>query len=158
MGAVLCRGRGSWTGAWLSGHPIARGWSVNRERKSVLIGGMLCMCSGIFATNAQSAISALALIAGVLFGFQAWINNVQTLPSDYFPDTAIGSVTGWAVGADRDLLVQTTDWFRSYTPILIGAGLLPIRRHRNFIRSRRTHPAPFVREYNTELKCRIIWI
>ncbi len=134
---------GSWTGGWLSGHPIARGWSVNRERKSVLIGGMLCMCSGIFATNAQSAISALALIAGVLFGFQVWIDNVQTLPSDYFPGTAIGSVTGLGgMGAG----------IRSYTPILIGAGLLPIHRHRNFIRSRRTHPPPFVREYNTELK------
>lgn len=124
---------GSLTGGWLSGHLIARGWSVNRARKSVLIGGMLCMCSGLFAAGAQSAVSALALIAVVLFGFQAWINNVQTLPSDYFPDTAIGSVTGlggMGAGIGSILLIQTTglvvDRFHSYTPILIGAGLLPI--------------------------------
>ncbi len=124
---------GSLTGGWLSGHLIARGWSVNRARKTVLIGGMLCMCSGIFAASAQNAVSALALIAVVLFGFQAWINNVQTLPSDYFPDTAIGSVTGlggMGAGIGSILLIQTTglvvDRFHSYTPILIGAGLLPI--------------------------------
>jgi len=35
-----------------------------------------------------------SVIAVVLFGFQSWINNVQAMPSDYFPETAVGSVTG----------------------------------------------------------------
>jgi ACS family hexuronate transporter-like MFS transporter len=124
---------GSLLGGWLSGHLIARGWSVNRARKTVMIGGMLCMCTGILAATAESAMMALALIATVLFGFQAWINNVQTLPSDYFPDTAVGSVTGLGgvgAGIGSILLIQTTglvvDRTHSYTPILIGAGLLPI--------------------------------
>jgi len=29
-----------------------------------------------------------------LFGFQVWINNVQTLPSDFFSDKAVASVAG----------------------------------------------------------------
>jgi ACS family hexuronate transporter-like MFS transporter len=124
---------GSLLGGWLSGFLIGRGWSVDRARKSVMIGGMLCMCSGILAAIVQSAMAALALIAVVLFGFQAWINNVQTLPSDYFPDTAVGSVTGLGgvgAGIGSILLIQTTglvvDRIHSYTPILIAAGLLPV--------------------------------
>ena len=124
---------GSLLGGWLSGHLIARGWSVDRARKSVMIGGMLCMCTGILAAAAESAMVALAFIAVVLFGFQAWINNVQTLPSDYFPDTAVGSITGLGgvgAGIGSILLIQTTglvvDRIHSYTPILITAGVLPI--------------------------------
>ena len=30
----------------------------------------------------------------VLFGFQVWINNVLTLPSDFFPGSAVASVAG----------------------------------------------------------------
>ena len=68
----------------------------------------------------------------VLFGFQTWINNVQTLPSDYFPESAVGSVAGlggMGAGIGAILFTQTTgfvvDHF-SYTPILIAAGLLPL--------------------------------
>jgi MFS transporter, ACS family, aldohexuronate transporter len=124
---------GSLLGGWLSGHLIGRGWSVDRARKSVMIGGMLCMCTGILAATAQNAMAALGLIAVVLFGFQAWINNVQTLPSDYFPDAAVGSITGLGgvgAGIGSILLIQATglvvDRIHSYTPILMVAGLLPV--------------------------------
>ena len=52
------------------------------------------MPAGIFAAFAHDQIVALALIGVVLFGFQAWINNVQTLPSDFFSDKAVASVVG----------------------------------------------------------------
>ena len=123
---------GSLFGGWVSGHLIARGWSANRARKSVIVCAMLCMCTGLFAAVAHSAAAALAAIAVVLFGFQAWINNVQTLPSDYFPESAVGSVAGLGglgAGVGAILFTQTTgfvvDHF-SYTPILIAAGLLPL--------------------------------
>lgn len=123
---------GSLLGGWASGHLIARGWSTNRARKTVIVAGMFCMCAGLFAPSAQSATLALALIAVVLFGFQAWINNVQTLPSDFFPDNAVGSVTGMGgmgAGIGAMLLTQGTgfvvDRFHSYTPVLVLAGLLP---------------------------------
>ena len=73
------------------------------------------------------------MIAAVLFGFQTWINNVQTMPSDYFPDEAVGAVTGLGgtgAGLGAILFTQATgfvvDRFRTYTPILIVAGLLPV--------------------------------
>ncbi len=124
---------GSLGGGWLSGFFIARGWSVNRARKAVIIGGMLCMSAGMMAARAGSAAAALAFIAVVLFGFQAWINNVQTLPSDYFPERAVGSVTGMggvAAGIGAMLSIQATgfvvDHWHTYNPILWVAGLLPV--------------------------------
>ena len=114
------------------GHLISRGWTADRARKSVILFGMLCMCTGLLAAVAHTAGAALTAIGVVLFGFQTWINNVQTLPSDYFPESAVGSVAGlggMGAGIGAILFTQTTgfvvDHF-SYTPILIAAGLLPL--------------------------------
>jgi len=68
----------------------------------------------------------------VTFGFQSWINNVQTLPSDFFPQQAVAAVAGLGgvgAGVGAMLYVLTTGWVVdhfSYTPILIIAGLLPL--------------------------------
>ncbi len=123
---------GSLFGGWMSGHLMARGWSANRARKTVIVIGMLCMCVGLGAAVAHTATVALACIAIVLFGFQTWINNVQTMPSDYFPESAVGAVSGlggMGAGIGAILFTQATgfvvDHF-SYTPMLIVAGLLPL--------------------------------
>lgn len=124
---------GSLGGGWLSGALIARGWSVNAARKTVIAGGALCMSAGMLAARAQSAGAALAFISVVLFGFQSWINNVQTMPSDYFPEEAVGAVTGMGgvgAGIGAMLFIQATgfvvDRWHSYTAILWVAGLLPL--------------------------------
>ena len=44
--------------------------------------------------RAESPYTALLLMGVVLFGFQVWINNLQTLPSDFFPKSAVASVFG----------------------------------------------------------------
>jgi len=123
---------GSLFGGWLAGYFIGRGWTVNKARKTVIVASMVLMCCGIPAAITNNATSALAFIGIVLFGFQSWISNVQTLPSDYFPEAAVGSVMGLGgvgAGIGAMSLTQTTgfvvDHF-SYTPILVTAGLLPI--------------------------------
>jgi ACS family hexuronate transporter-like MFS transporter len=123
---------GSLFGGWMSGYLIGRGWSVNRARKSVILLGTACMTAGFLAAMAQTAAAALACIAVVLFGFQTWINNVQTMPSDYFPENAVGSVAGlggMGAGVGAILFTQATgfvvDHF-SYTPMLVVAGILPL--------------------------------
>jgi ACS family hexuronate transporter-like MFS transporter len=124
---------GSLAGGWMSGRLIARGWSANAARKSVIVAGALLMSAGILAARSGSAMAALAFISVVLFGFQSWINNVQTIPSDVFPDTAVASVAGLGgVGAGLGAILFTlttgvvVDRVHSYTPILIVAGLLPL--------------------------------
>ncbi len=44
---------GSLSGGWLSGYLITRGWSVDRARKSVILGAALLMPAGIFAVRAS---------------------------------------------------------------------------------------------------------
>jgi MFS transporter, ACS family, hexuronate transporter len=121
---------GSLSGGWISGYLISRGWSVDRARKVVIVFAALLMPAGIFAAFAQNAMVALALIGVVLFGFQVWINNVQTLPSDFFPDKAVASVAGLGgvgAGIGSMIFVLGTGWIVdhfSYVPVLVSAGLL----------------------------------
>lgn len=121
---------GSLFGGWLSGFLIGRGWSVNAARKAVIGFAALLMPAGIVAAYTPDAMIALALIGVVLFGFQAWINNVQTLPSDIYPKTAVGSVAGLGgtgAGIGSMIFIFSTGWVVdnfSYTPVLVVAGML----------------------------------
>lgn len=121
---------GSLFGGWLSGYLIGKGWSVNNARKAVIGVAACLMPAGILAAYTPDSMQALALIGVVLFGFQVWINNVQTLPSDFFPKSAVGSVAGLGgtgAGIGSMIFIFTTGWVVdnfSYTPILVTAGLL----------------------------------
>jgi ACS family hexuronate transporter-like MFS transporter len=121
---------GSLIGGWMSGFLIGRGWTVNNARKAVIGFAACLMPAGILAAYTSDAMQALALIGVVLFGFQVWINNVQTLPSDFFPKSAVGSVAGLGgtgAGIGSMIFILTTGWVVdnfSYTPILATAGLL----------------------------------
>ncbi len=121
---------GSLSGGWLSGFLISRGWSVDRARKLVIAIAAMLMPAGILAAFAHDAMVALALIGVVLFGFQVWINNVQTLPSDFFSDKAVASVAGLGgtgAGIGSMIFIFGTGWVVdhfSYVPVLVTAGLL----------------------------------
>jgi ACS family hexuronate transporter-like MFS transporter len=121
---------GSLLGGWMSGFLIGRGWTVDRARKTVIAVAALLMPAGILAAFARDPLTALVLIGLVLFGFQVWINNVQTLPSDFFPGQAVASVAGLGgtgAGIGAMLFTLSTGWVVdhfSYTPVLVAAGLL----------------------------------
>ena len=103
---------------------------MDRARKTVMAFGALLTPAGILAMRASDPYVALAWMAVVLFGFQVWINNLQTLPSDFFPGSAVGSVFGlgglaaaiasvaftWATG-------EIVDRY-GYTPVFLVAGVL----------------------------------
>jgi len=121
---------GSLFGGWASGHLIKLGWSVDRARKSVIVAMGLLMPAGILAARSAEPMVALAWICVVLFGFQAWINNVQTLPSDFFSEKVVASVAGLGgVGAGVGSMIFTlltgrvVDKF-GYVPVLTVAGAL----------------------------------
>jgi ACS family hexuronate transporter-like MFS transporter len=126
----LAGGIGALSGGYASGALISRGWSVDRARKAVMIFGAMLTPAGILAMRANDPYVALAWMAVVLFGFQVWVNNLQTLPSDFFPSSAVGSVFGlgglaaaiasvlftWATGRIVDNY--------GYTPVFLVAGVL----------------------------------
>jgi len=126
----LAASTGSLFGGWLAGQLISGGMSVNRARKTVIIIAACMTPAGLLAARAESTLSALAFISLVLFSFQMWVGNVQTLPSDFFPKEVVGSVaglggTGAAIGSM--IFTLTTGWIVthfSYAPVLTIAGLL----------------------------------
>lgn len=121
---------GSLLGGFTSGFLIKRGWSVNRARKATIAFGALLMPAGILAARTNDPMLALALIGLVLFGFQFWINNVQTLPADFFSDRAVASVAGLGgtgAGLGSMIFILATGWVVDnfgYTPVLTVAGVL----------------------------------
>lgn len=121
---------GSLTGGYISGALIKRGWSVNRARKTVIACAAALMPAGILAVRVQDPMLALGLIGLVLFAFQVWISNVQTLPSDFFADRTVASVAGLGgtgAGIGSMIFTLATGWVVdhfSYTPILTVSGLL----------------------------------
>ncbi len=127
----VAAGLGSLFGGWLAKFLIEKyGWSVDKARKVIIGCSCFLMPAGIVAAYTDDSMMALGMISLVLFGFQVWINNVQTLPSDFFPKSAVGSVAGlggMGAGIGSMILIFTTGWVVdnfSYTPILVAAGLL----------------------------------
>ncbi len=121
---------GSLLGGFTSGFLMRRGWSLDRARKATILIGAALMPAGILAARATDPMKALALIAVVLFGFQFWINNVQTLPGDFFEDKKVASVAGLGgvgAGIGSMIFILTTGWVVDhfgYAPILTAAGVL----------------------------------
>lgn len=126
----LFAGIGALGGGWASGYLIQKGWSVDRARKTMMAVGAMLTPAGILAVQVESATVALLLMGLVLLGFQVWVNNLQTLPSDFFPKSAVASVFGlggtaaaiatflytWGTGRVVDTM--------GYTPVFVVAGIL----------------------------------
>ena len=123
-------GLGAMSGGWLSSFLIHRGWSVNAARKTAIVIATILMPAGVFGAYTESPYVALACFSLTLFAFQFWVSTVQTLPSDFFPVGAVGSIAGFAgtaAGLGAMIFTFCTGWVVdhfSYTPILITAGLL----------------------------------
>ena len=85
---------GSIGGGWLSSWLIARGWSVNRARKTAMLAMALLILPTALAPLAQGMWLAIGVVAVAAAAHQAWSANVYTLASDMFPRSAVGSVVG----------------------------------------------------------------
>ena len=124
---------GSLMGGWFSGHLIRRGWSVDRARKrAIFIGGAIMLPAALITAFAADPLLAVLLIAVLLFGFQVCINNIQTLPSDFFSGKSVGSLAGLG-GTSATAGVLISIWLVprltavSYVPFfLLGAILVPV--------------------------------
>jgi ACS family hexuronate transporter-like MFS transporter len=85
---------GSIGGGWLSSALLARGWSLNRARKTAMLLMACLIVPTAFAPRAPNMWVAVLVVAVAAAAHQAWSANVYTLASDMFPRSAVGSVVG----------------------------------------------------------------
>ncbi len=92
VGAAL----GSIAGGWYSGKLLAGGKTVARARKEAISIGSVLMFVGMITTIlfADTPEKFVIIVAAVLFGFQFSIGNIQTIPSDIFKGSSVGSLAG----------------------------------------------------------------
>jgi len=151
VGAMI----GAWFGGLLAQNRIKSGWSVNKTRKLVITLGCMIMLPTLLAMSDpvgigtpvlnfldrigvinignienSGAITAVLLMAIILFGFQTAIGNVQTLPSDLLGGKSVGTLAGFAGMAAKlgafglTALVPILTTGGNYTPaFIIGAAL-----------------------------------
>ncbi len=129
VGAMI----GSMFGGWLSGWLIKGGRSPGMARKlTVTLGGLIMTPCLMTAPHMTDPTLAVLVIAGVLFGFQIAIGNIQTIPGDLFDGRSVGSLAGiGGMAAVAGTLITT--WLVpvmtkvSYGPIFIlVAALVPL--------------------------------
>ena len=88
---------GSISGGYFAGKLMMKGASVDKARKTTISIGGIMMFVGLVATIlfADTPLKFVLIVAGVLFGFQFVISNIQTMPSDLFSGKSVGSLAGF---------------------------------------------------------------
>ncbi|MFT3827157.1 MAG: MFS transporter [Chitinophagaceae bacterium] len=129
---------GGLTGGYFSSLLIKKGVAAAKARKRAITIGCCIMLVSLVAIvyylpqlKDQPGV-AIALISATLFGFQFLINNLQTLPADYFHGKNVGTVAGMG-GTSAVIGTLLTTWAvpiitkTSYTSFFIlGAVLVPL--------------------------------
>ena len=85
-------------GGWLTGHLVARGWSVTRARKTGMLVFALAVVPVAGATHAGNW-AAVCLLGLAGAAHQAWSATIYTSVSDMFPKRAVASLIGIGTAA-----------------------------------------------------------
>ena len=110
---------GAWFGGLLAQNRLRAGWNTDKTRKLTITLGCLIMLPALLAmANPGAPITAVLIMAVILFGFQTAIGNVQTLPSDLLGKKSVGTLAGFAGMAAKLGAVGLT----SLVPILTADG------------------------------------
>jgi MFS transporter, ACS family, hexuronate transporter len=124
---------GAWFGGLLAQNRLKAGWSADKTRKLTITLGCFIMLPALLAmANPGAPVIAVLIMAVILFGFQTAIGNVQTLPSDLFSKSAVGTLAGFsgmaaklgAVGLTSLVPYLTADG--NYTPAFVIGAVLAI--------------------------------
>jgi ACS family hexuronate transporter-like MFS transporter len=123
---------GNFFGGGFSSFLIARGWSVGRARKALIVAGALGVLMLVPAAYLSSFVPLVACFAVATFSYATLSTMALALPADLFQSRAVASVAGMAgAAAGAGTIVSTffigvvADRF-SFKPILITASLVPL--------------------------------
>jgi len=126
---------GGLSGGFFSSRQIRQGVvAVRARRNAITVGSVIMLVSlaaiAVLLDGLKEHIAvAIALISAALFGFQFLINNLQTLPGDYFNGKNVGTVAGMG-GTAAVLGTVVITWLvpvltkTSYTSFFVLAMLL----------------------------------
>lgn len=126
---------GGLLGGYYSSYLIKKGKDAVKARKSAILIGSIIMLVSLTITAfvldslKENPAFAIALIGATLFGFQFIINNIQTLPGDYFNGKNVGVVSGMG-GTSAIIGVLITTWMvpaltkTSYVSFFVLAAVL----------------------------------
>ena len=136
-GIAWWHGFRSWSPTWqfrrrlLVAALFQRGWSVNRVRKTMMVLATCFSPLAIVAVFSNSMFWTMTMISISIFFWILWSITVHSLPGDYFPARAVGSVYGFAgTGSTIGSMISTfavgavLDVTNSYVPVFIGLSLL----------------------------------
>lgn len=126
---------GGLAGGFYSSYLIKKGKNAVKARNlAITIGSFIMLISLILLVIFLSDLKAneglaIGLIGATLFGFQFTINNIQTLPSDFFNGKNVGVVSGMG-GSSAIIGVLITTWLvpvltkTSYISFFVLAAVL----------------------------------
>jgi len=116
---------------WVALQLQRSGWSVDRTRKTLMLVGAMVSPIGIAAAFSHSLLWTMVFICVAIFFWMAWSITVQTLPGDFFPARAVGSVYGFSgAGSTTGSVIsiwvvgRILDTTHSYIAVFIMLGLL----------------------------------
>jgi len=126
---------GGLTGGFYSSALVKKGVpSIKARKNAITIGCILMLLSlaaiAFYLEELKDHVNiAIALISVALFGFQFLINNLQTLPSDYFNGKNVGTVSGMggtSAVAGTVILTFLVPWLtvKNYTSLFVLAALM----------------------------------
>jgi len=139
----------NFTGGYVTLRLQRAGWTPNRTRKTLMTIAALLSPIGIFAVWADTLWATMTLISVAIFFWMLWSISVHSLPGDYFPPRAVGSVYGIAgTGSTVGSVISTwgvgriLDATHSYAPVFVSIGvLMPVAMLVGFFLMRRVEPA-----------------
>jgi ACS family hexuronate transporter-like MFS transporter len=106
------------------------GWPLARARKFSMALGAAVLPIAIAAPFVPTAALAIAATCAITFGHGMWVANLQTIPTDLFQSSEVGTVTGFsgmggaAGGALANLGTGYIVMHFSYAPVFLLAGLM----------------------------------
>ena len=118
----------------MSSYFIRKGHGVGFSRKAaIIIGAAILLPSLVWVAFVQNPMTAVTVMAIILFGYQFTINNIQTLPGDMYTGKSVGSLAGLGGAAATlgtilmMLFVPMLTAGDNWTPFFImGASLVPL--------------------------------
>jgi MFS transporter, ACS family, aldohexuronate transporter len=126
----LTLGISSVMGGWVSDRLVARGVSIDRARKLILLLSALLTPVSILAVFVHNIETAIFLMSTLMFAHGFWITNYMTMIGDLFPGGVVATVvglTGTAGGVGgflTSLLIGKVVQSISFTPVFVTAGVI----------------------------------